>query len=461
SYYFKKYSKIVFSITAGLDSRVSLAMLKEYTDKIKFFTYMTEVDNPNNDKNIRLLKNDGVRVKRILEDIKLNHSFIKIESNSGELNNNELEIISKNTVGQHNFGLLKRYSSLFPEKNILHIRSNLNEIGRANLMVRNVGDNIQRVEKYFVNSFKKANAKQLEDTNIDLFEIAHNGINDFHYVDNNRYGYHIMDLYYWENRTGRWISEILNETDICFETFSAYNLRSIIEISLSFSFNDRKESIFFKELINRNYASLNFYGVNSDENLYESYTKLLKYCEEKELSNDSMKEKKLVDYAQKSSEKIYDKINILQNKIMQDSTLDVQNQLNHIMMINKENINFMQENIYNQNNRSISKEIFSNFTINDDSLLLKTVDLNTLFLTKDFLNKGNSAEVRFTFNQINGFLELKLINKYFNSNGKGYLNYVILKNEKELLREDVSNWNHDNNIFIYNLKKDDEIKIKI
>src|SRR5699024_7344834 len=76
-YYFNNYSNIALSINDELDSRVSLAMLKDEISNIEFFTYMTEAENPNDDKNIRSLKNDGIRVKKILEDIKLNHRFIK------------------------------------------------------------------------------------------------------------------------------------------------------------------------------------------------------------------------------------------------------------------------------------------------------------------------------------------------------------------------------------------------
>src|SRR5699024_5521502 len=260
----------------------------------------------NDDKNIRSLKNDGIRVKKILEDIKLNHRFIKIENSSGNLSEKENEIVSRNTIGNHNFKLLKRYKRLFPDSNILHIRSNLNEIGRAYFMERNIGNNLKRVNNYFINSFKRTNEELLNRNNIELDEVASQGINAFKYKED-RYDYHIMDLYYWETQLSRWISEILNETAVCFETYSAYNLRSIIDISLSFPFHYRKESLFFKKLINRNFPILNFYGVNSDENLFESYTKLLNdykskidlLKKEKQIKNNS--ENNLVAYAQKSS----------------------------------------------------------------------------------------------------------------------------------------------------------------
>src|SRR5699024_12461082 len=51
--------------------------------------------------------------------------------------------------------------------------------------------------------------------------------------------------------------------------FLSFNMRSIIDISLSFSLKERKSDYLFKELINRNYPILNFYGKNTKLNLYE------------------------------------------------------------------------------------------------------------------------------------------------------------------------------------------------
>lgn len=452
-FFFKTFSKLAFSITGGLDSRVSLAMLREKIPEINFFTYMTEIPNPKNEKNTRLLKNDGIRVKELLKDIELNHQFIKIENSEKKLSDKDQNNLSKNTIGSHNFGLLRSYKKLFPEKNVLHIRSNLNEIGRANLMEKNVGNNLQRVQKYFINSFRKANEEELKNENIDLESIAQKGVNDFKY-ENDRFDFHIMDLYYWENRSGRWISEILNETDVCFETFSGYNLRAIIEISLSFTFDERKSSVFFKELINRNYPILNFYGVNSDENLFEAYMKLLD-------SEKSEKESKsIVSYAQKSSEKIYDKINNLK-KHTDNQTFEYLNQLNHILMLNKENIKFMQECISVKNNDH--NVIFSDFKLYDqgNEQEVYTEQLNTLFIPSQMLKRKNFVEVSFKFQSKKGYLELSLINRYINENARDYIKYILLKNNTEILEEDISKWNFENNITIFNLNKSDVITVRL
>src|SRR5699024_3530119 len=68
---------------------------------------------------------------------------------------------------------------------------------------------------------------------------------------------------------GRWHSEILNENDVCFETVMPFNMRAMIDISLSYSRIQRRSGYLFEELINKNFPILNFYGKNEKKNLYE------------------------------------------------------------------------------------------------------------------------------------------------------------------------------------------------
>lgn len=89
--------------------------------------------------------------------------------------------------------------------------------------------------------------------------------------DRDLFGYHRLDLAYLEVRMARWASEIENETDICFETFVPFNMRAIIEISLSFPIEKRLNYFLEMELINRNWPMLNFYQLNNAPNLYERY----------------------------------------------------------------------------------------------------------------------------------------------------------------------------------------------
>src|SRR5699024_10917782 len=266
--YREKYENLILSITGGNDSRVSLAMAKEYKKDIKFFTYSTqkgEVENQG--KYAKTLSIDQSIVRQILQDIPLNHKFFFFDETKIKLTPEEQKALSKNTLKPHGRFLIGHYNNAFANKKIMHIRGNLLEIGRAYFINEKRKNSIEEVESTFKHGFKKYKEIINEQKK---HEISAEGINTFQY-HKELYGYHILDMYYWENRMGRWHSEVLNETDAAFDTFLPFNMRTIIDISLSFSLKERKSDYLFKELINRNYPILNFYGKNTKLNLYEQF----------------------------------------------------------------------------------------------------------------------------------------------------------------------------------------------
>lgn len=451
-YFFSKFNNLAFSITGGIDSRVSLAMLKDKIPNIKFFTYMSGLPNPTNEKNLRLLRNDGIKVKELLDDIQLNHTFIQLENVSKKLSDTDKYRLSKNTIGKHNFGLLRSYKNLFPDENTLHIRSNLSEIGSANLMENNRGNTAARVVKYFVTSFYRTNKEKVDEFEIDLQQISEQGFKDFKY-DNKRFDYHIMDLYYWENRVGRWASEILNETDVCFETFSGYNLRAIIEIALSFNFEDRHSNFFLKELINRNYSVLNFYGINANDNLYEQNKSLMKKLQLIE------NEESLKKYAQKSSEKIYEKINSLKKETFNEF-MKFNSQVDNILTMNQENIKELSKNRFNQTS---NKNLFSKFTIVDkkEKTEIITKEKQTIYLPSHMLYKDNYAEIKYTYGSQAGKLDISLQNNYKNHKALQYIKYQVIINNQKIIEEDIAYWNNENNLVLYNLEYNDLITFRV
>lgn len=140
--------------------------------------------------------------------------------------------------------------------------------------------------------------KNIVSYDIDLDKIFNYGISTLEY-DTDFYDFHKLDIYFWESRIGRWMPETLNETDIFFETLNIFNARSLIELSLSFNYYDRKSGFLFNELINRNLPILNFFGKNKEENLYEQmkpsiydYSNNFDYFI---LNSDNVKNKKILN----------------------------------------------------------------------------------------------------------------------------------------------------------------------
>lgn len=265
-YYTDNYNNLLFSLTAGNDSRVSFSLVREYREKIKFFTYSPKNLSTNDEGSyfIKSLTIDNLVVKQILKDIDINHKFIYFSNEDNNFTEKELKILSKNSIKGHGRFLINHYTNNFKEQDIMHIRANLLEIGRAYYLKLDRLNHIKSVKNIFDNSFKSSKYKINKEM---LDNIFSESINEMYYEE--LFDYHILDLYYWENRMGRWFSEVLNETDSAFETFLPFNLRAIIDLSLSFGIKKRREDYMFKELINRNDPILNFYGINNIKNIYE------------------------------------------------------------------------------------------------------------------------------------------------------------------------------------------------
>lgn len=264
-YYSKEYEYLIFSLTAGQDSRASLALAKDYIDKLSFFTY-TVIPEKNKEKSYftESLSIDEIVVKQIIKDIPLKHQFFYFKRFENVLTEDEQKVFSRNSLLSHGRYLIKYYNDAYPQNNVMHLRATSLEIGRAVYMPTDKPNDIGYLRSFFI---KQMRTEKNKISNEKLLNIFNQAIENFHYEK--MYNYHLLDMYYWENRLGRWFPEVLNETDSAFDTFLPYNMRAIIDISLSFDIDMRRSNFMFKEIINRNYPILNFYGKNEVKNIYE------------------------------------------------------------------------------------------------------------------------------------------------------------------------------------------------
>lgn len=264
----KENDDIIFSVTGGADSRVSLALAKNYLSKFKFFTYAPSDEELDKKTHfIEALTMDKKIVEKILEVIPLQHQFLLFMDEKRKLTEEELDLLNKNTIRPHGRFLLPHYNHYFPGLNTLHIRGNLFEIGRA-YFIKPTSKNSKKdiVNLVFRPLMKTVDKDSKEES--DIRENIEDKIQQFNYDQNNN-GYHVLDLFYWEIRMGRWMAEVLNETDFSFETLLPFNMRALMDISLSFKVEQRRNNYMFDELINRNFPVLNFFGKNELENLFE------------------------------------------------------------------------------------------------------------------------------------------------------------------------------------------------
>ncbi|MFC3900416.1 hypothetical protein [Aliicoccus persicus] len=261
---FSKYdNKLIFSITGGLNSRFALSLSKEHINNLSFFTYALKekIDNSNNVS--RLLSLDYAIVTDILKDIPLNHKFFYLHDNPKTLTDEESKILNKNTTHSH-LPILNKYVEDAFGDNSIHLRSNLLEIGQAHLYRRR---EVESSSKEAKDSVMRMYKRQTTNTSF-LEQLYDEFVSNTDYLSNT-YDYHTVDLVYWELRMGRWLCEVYNNHDSILRTINPFNHRALICLSLAFPYEQRRDLYMFKEIINRNYPILNFYGFNNLKNLYE------------------------------------------------------------------------------------------------------------------------------------------------------------------------------------------------
>ncbi|GAQ19559.1 hypothetical protein OPHB3_3531 [Oceanobacillus picturae] len=251
----KKHDKFLFSLTAGTDSRTTLALSKEIANKIQYFTYYKVSDKyPNG---VRSLEIDRAVVGDMANNLNLEHNFIPLKEDAKSNDFTEfVGALKRNTFRSHSYRLAKFYYEELPREK-LHIRSNILEIGRyfyrskialpahanAKLLARCYSTDAERDEEV-----------------CSLFEKFYNDVE----MDN-IYNYDPYDIFYWEYRMGVWHSQLLLESDIAHDTFIPFNSRKILNLMLSVSNTNKKNNSIFNTIIDNNWPILNFWGINTIE----------------------------------------------------------------------------------------------------------------------------------------------------------------------------------------------------
>lgn len=258
-------SQLVMSITGGADSRTSLALSTNWINDLDFFTYTARKDPAAKGRTTLAL--DVTIVEQIKSLVPLRHEYFKFEEQNKDVMAKLDPLLDQNTPQKHSRWLVAHYVEAFPGEDVIHLRGNGYEIGRAHWGLTDSNSKETSLRNLYL-QLTKANSGYVSPADRD--KDFHRGFKKWSY-DGKTHGYHLRDIFYWEIRSGRWLSEILNETDLAFETHVPLNVRAMLDITLSLPLEDRRAGTFFADLINSTYPVLNFPGKNTEQNLYEQF----------------------------------------------------------------------------------------------------------------------------------------------------------------------------------------------
>lgn len=265
-YYTENYKNIFHSITGGYDSRVSIALSKDYFDHMKFFTYTISRNKIRKTNNFfTRYEEDRAIVEQLISYLPINHSFLYLRDDKKIISTELESVLSKNTLVEHGRSLIPHYLDFVKDDYNIHIRGNTSAILKSPYLSLKEDRGVNFLSKKLISNIdsKLSGQKAIKLENYVKEEILKYG------YDKEMYGYHGLDLAYWEIRVGRFQSEVFNESDVAFNSVNLMNVRALFSLGLAFDLETRKSNYIFEEIINRNVPILNFFGKNQMLNLYE------------------------------------------------------------------------------------------------------------------------------------------------------------------------------------------------
>lgn len=262
--------EVAFSMTGGIDSRLLLALADAHRDTLTSFTYTySGAQSGAAPKTAwdRSMEMDFNIVQRLRPFLPARHTFItKPDESRSSWRAEHAATLRRNSEGTHGQWLLPSYLELFPSRNTLHYRGNIVGLGRLVLADPSaLHDPHGRLRK-LIKSRSRAGA--------DLAPHAlriHDAESVQAQYDSVHPDYELTDVWYWENRLARWYGQLLNETDVAFDTFTPFNTRRIIDSFLALDPVDRKAGLMQRELIYRGNPYLTFTGINEMTDLYRAH----------------------------------------------------------------------------------------------------------------------------------------------------------------------------------------------
>ncbi|MDO5741467.1 MAG: hypothetical protein Q4Q13_00800 [Vagococcus sp.] len=245
------YSRVLVSITGGIDTRANLSLIKKYIPKLEFFTFDPPTVN-------QYSRHDLETVKTILElEGITNHKFIR---SSKESVDPSLErILRSNTEFGYSSQVAQALFKTYGQQSAtLHLRSSGYEIGRG---------------YYRRSGYKKSNRTvdaaycayimcQQHSVSAEVLDAYKNYWEETNCSCIAELGYDPLDLLVWEHRMSVWHSTIVQEHALTFESSVLINSRDLWNALISVAPRQRRHYKVFTSLIKANCPALRKIPVN-------------------------------------------------------------------------------------------------------------------------------------------------------------------------------------------------------
>lgn len=255
------------TVTGGIDSRVSAALTKEI-EGLEYLTYFM----PDNYIKSSLAKTiyavDKNITTQMKDNLQWNHEILDLTEIP--LSKDELNFYEKYYNSKHGYRLDKYYREYKNYYKTLHIKSTVFGMGKADfppsLDAKSSSTDYYRRSVHGISK----NFEEYYDVEKEIDKYFERNLVEPSVTK----GRHYFDLYHLESRMGNWHSSLTLETDPETEEFIFTNSRKLIDLIQLPPIAERRDYSLYKKIINQHWPLLLFFGINTDENLYEQNSKL-------------------------------------------------------------------------------------------------------------------------------------------------------------------------------------------
>ena len=234
----RKKRQLSVSLTAGIDSRLTLAATRPFKDSIFYYTFVIAGDS--------VQERDAYFAKKVCDGLNIEHHILRVKPAPVTQDDCDfLKVFRRNTAYMRadRQGMIAKTLYEQHPKDCLHIKSNVSEISRA----------FYRKQAYLLPNTIHPSMLSLLYGIKSQSSFCINAFQDFIDTTNFKkrliFNYDVCDLFYWEHRIGCWQSLQILDFDMSQDTLILYNNRYILNKMLSVTLRERRNNMLYDEII--------------------------------------------------------------------------------------------------------------------------------------------------------------------------------------------------------------------
>lgn len=258
---------IILTLTGGYDSRVSMALTNELSERIEYITYLHPNLKRLSEAAQKIYEVDLFITETLEKNFRINHTQVNLADY--DLKNDEREYYKSILQTAHSFSLIDYFKNDRKFDKALHIKSTVFGMGKSDFPL-NKNHNPETYEEMgdFIHGVSNAALKLPNYKDI---------LNDYYkrnlQEEKVGKGRHFFEIFHLESRMGNWHSNVTQETDPELLEFIFVNARRILDLLQSPSIQERRDKMLYKHIINEYWPALLFVGFN-EETFNLDYDKL-------------------------------------------------------------------------------------------------------------------------------------------------------------------------------------------